>query len=145
MFMQLNIFSINIQIKCICCWICLNVYAEDSQRHNHPLVEWICCRQSTAQQSKLNGYAEDSQRHKLSTSNRCLCRWTCPAQTFNLDVYMPLNMLEWLCRRQSTISPSNAYAEDSQRHNHPSRMVMSKTVNDITIQLRCLCSWICSA
>ena len=31
------------------------------------------------------------------------------------------------------------FNEDSQRHNHPSWMVMQKTVNGITIQVKCLC------
>ena len=75
MFMLLNMFGINIQLRCLCRWICLNGYGEDSQRHNHRMVmrktvngitiqvEWLCRRQSSALRSKLNGYAEDSQRH----------------------------------------------------------------------------------
>jgi hypothetical protein len=36
-------------------------------------------------------------------------------------------------------SQFRGYAEDSQRHNHPSFVVMPKTVNVITIQV----SWLC--
>jgi hypothetical protein len=54
---------------------------------------------------------------------------------------------EWLCRRNSTASPFNGYAEDIQRHNHAFNgyaeeiqrhnhlKVMPKTVNGITIQV----------
>jgi hypothetical protein len=57
-------------------------------------------------------------------------------------IYGPYKyQVEWLCRRQSTAWPTklNGYAEDSQRHNHPSCMVMPKTVNGITIQVEWLC------
>jgi hypothetical protein len=79
MFMLLNMFGMNIQLRCLGYRVCLNGYTEDSQRLNHPVVlpktvnsitiqfEWLRRRQSTAQPSKLNGYAEDSQRHNHST------------------------------------------------------------------------------
>jgi hypothetical protein len=36
----------------------------------------------------------------------------------------------------------NGYAETNQRHNHPSWMLMPKTVNGITIELECLYRWL---
>jgi hypothetical protein len=84
MFMPLNMFGINIQFRCFCRWICLNGYAEDSQRYNHPIV----------MPKTVNG---------ITTQLRYLCRWICSVYTFNLDVYVVEYV--WMimpCQRQST-------------------------------------------
>jgi hypothetical protein len=77
-------------------------------------VEWLCRRQSTAQPSKLNGYAEDIQL--------CFPSW----------MVMPTE-------DSQMFSKLNVYAEDSQRHNHPSWMVMPRTVNCFPCQVEWLC------
>ena len=103
--------------RCLCRWICLNGYAEDSQRHNHR--SWVVMPQTvngtTIHASwmvmpkivnditiQLRCLCMQLNIFGINIQLRCLCRWIC------LNGYAEDSMrhitiqVEWLCRRQST-------------------------------------------
>jgi hypothetical protein len=137
-----TVFGITSQLRWLCRWVSsaypfnLDGYAVDSLRHNHStwMVTPLTVFGSGGTSAIIGGGGGGANIHTFVFTDQ-------KNNGFQKKLIMQ-NTNIWIFAPPPQLSSRRA---TGLRHNHATWMVMPLTVSGITIQLGCLCRWICSA